>query len=182
MAIWTFWVLVIRVWILFRPSVLAGFLGHCCNRSGGTASLQPGRGTRTPPGSLLSFHGHQRMGDSWLLLGGGKSSSSPLGCYGYLPGWRWHGHLFTAPDTASTDTIAEAQPPYQRAAMKVWVSTRLPPTPPPHGFGVPHYSLARGGTSKLPTWPFWQGGCGATTFSVVFGWSTVVSAYKFSFS
>lgn len=62
---------------------------------------------------------------------------------------------------------------------KSQLSTR-PPDATTAGFGETHYSLARL-ESRLCTWPCWWGGCGASSFPVVFHWSTVVSVEKFSF-
>lgn len=74
---------VIRVWILFKSSVLAGFPLYCSREiKWGTASLLPDR-DKSPgsPFSLSWTWGIGRDVASMLLLGKGRSSGSPLGIH-----------------------------------------------------------------------------------------------------
>lgn len=72
-----------RLWILFQPSVLSGFLWHCCGweRLGETVFLLPGWA------EVQVFH--LASADIWWgefssLLGGGRCSDSPQGLHWIL--------------------------------------------------------------------------------------------------
>lgn len=149
------------LWTLFKPA-WAGFLWHCCSRRRGVEALVPqSAALERADGGFPATAGR-----------GQQSSSSPLGS------------VDTTRAGSGRDSLP--RPPAWYPWTAQWRLSPLTNSPlgpsrlPRQGLDAPHDSLARVG-SRLPAWPCWWGGCGATTFSVVFGWSTVVSVSQFSF-
>lgn len=94
---------VMRVWILFKPSALAGFSDTAVARGGrDVASLLPG-GDRSS-GSTLSLHWHLREG--FLITSGLAWAFKLLTRFPLIP---LQQYLITAPHVTSTDITSRRQ-------------------------------------------------------------------------